>query len=134
MHQDDPDSPPARTKERESALRAEEHFQDKDRDPLQHLRQEAPAAIDPEVADRAETRRMWQQASKFGFIGIEFGIATTIGYLIGRWLDGKFDTTPWLSLFFALCGIAAATRDLIRMAGAAQREESRREQRNHQDL
>lgn len=35
-----------------------------------------------------------------------------IGLAIGRWLDGKFDTSPWLMLIFMVLGIAAGFRNL----------------------
>lgn len=130
MHRDDSDSPPPTTAVREPAPKGE---YDEQADPLQHLRR-PPEARDPEAEDRAEVQRMWQQAGKFGFIGIEFGVATAIGYFIGRWLDVKFGTGPWLSMTFALCGVAAASIDLVRMVRRAQREEAQREQRNHPDV
>ena len=35
-----------------------------------------------------------------------------IGLGIGVWLDGKFDTSPWLTLIFLGFGIAAAYRNI----------------------
>jgi len=35
-----------------------------------------------------------------------------LGALIGHYLDGKFDTKPWLFLIFLGFGIAAAFRSL----------------------
>jgi len=79
--------------------------------------------VKEEASNESETRRMWRQAGQFGFIGIEFGVATAIGFFVGEWLDGKLDTKPWLSLIFALFGIAAASRDLYSMVKRAQRED-----------
>jgi len=73
--------------------------------------------------DREDVRKMWARAADFGFIGIEFGIATAIGYFAGRWLDARFDTAPWLAMFLALCGIAAASMDLVRLVRRAREED-----------
>ncbi|MBM4386644.1 MAG: AtpZ/AtpI family protein [Deltaproteobacteria bacterium] len=54
-------------------------------------------------------------------VGIEMGLAIFIGYLIGDYLDGRFDTFPYLTLFFLLIGIGAAFRGLIRAANRARR-------------
>ncbi|MDX9719566.1 MAG: AtpZ/AtpI family protein [Myxococcota bacterium] len=75
-----------------------------------------------QAAERAERRRMWRQAGQFGSIGIEFVVATAIGFLAGRWLDRWWGTWPWMALFLTLCGIAAASRDLFLLARKAKRE------------
>lgn len=36
--------------------------------------------------------------------------AVALGYFGGRWLDGKFDTEPWLSVAGFLLGIAAGIK------------------------
>lgn len=84
---------------------------------------DADLVVEKDEASESESRRMWRQAGQFGFIGIEFGVATAIGFFVGEWLDGKLDTKPWLSLIFALLGIAAASRDLYSMVKRAQRED-----------
>ena len=56
------------------------------------------------------------EALKRGSIGIEMGVSVLIGFLIGRWIDGKFGTQPWLTLVFTLLGVAAGFRSLNRLA------------------
>ena len=43
------------------------------------------------------------------------GIAPLVGFGIGWWLDGRFDTSPWLSLVGLLAGIGAAFKALVRL-------------------
>ena len=45
----------------------------------------------------------------FGFVGIGSYLATTIVglTLIGRWLDGRFDTAPLLTMVFLALGLLA---------------------------
>lgn len=85
--------------------------------------EEAKASRRDDKDEVGQPRWMVRRAADFSFIGIEFGIATAIGYFLGRWLDGKFDTSPWLTMFFALCGIAAASIDLYKLVRRAQRED-----------
>lgn len=45
-------------------------------------------------------------------VGITLVAATVIGYYAGHYLDGLFNTTPWLTLGFLLLGIAAGFKNL----------------------
>ncbi|MCX8084367.1 MAG: AtpZ/AtpI family protein [Calditerrivibrio sp.] len=54
--------------------------------------------------------RYWLNA---GSIGISFVSAIAIGTLIGYYLDKKFETRPYLTLFFMVMGIAAGFKNMI---------------------
>ena len=73
-------------------------------------------AIDP------DTQRMFRAALRYSAVGLERGVAVAGGYLLGLWLDGKFDTEPWISLGGLLLGSATGFRGLIRVAQEASRE------------
>lgn len=64
-----------------------------------------------------------KQAVRLGSVGIELAVSTVIGWLIGRWLDGKLSTGPWLSIVFLLLGVAAGFRSLF-LAAKKQSEQS----------
>ena len=51
---------------------------------------------------------MWNSPA-FGLVGIGFQLATSIVFmtLLGRWLDGKFETAPLLTVVFLFLGLAA---------------------------
>ncbi|RMH42474.1 MAG: AtpZ/AtpI family protein [Deltaproteobacteria bacterium] len=51
------------------------------------------------------------------------GIAVAIGWWIGRWLDDRFGTTPWLMVLFVLFGVGAAFKAVIRTAQDIQRHQ-----------
>jgi ATP synthase protein I len=51
------------------------------------------------------------QAVSLGFL---FPVAIAVGFFLGRWLDGKFHTTPWLTIVLTVLGIAAAFLNLFR--------------------
>lgn len=48
----------------------------------------------------------------FSSLGLQVALSIFIGYGVGRYLDGKFNTTPWLTLIFFVLGVAAAIRNL----------------------
>lgn len=39
-------------------------------------------------------------------LGLQLAISVVVFLFLGRWLDQKFDTTPWLTLGGAAIGIA----------------------------
>lgn len=47
---------------------------------------------------------------------LELGLSVAIGAGIGYWLDSVFQTAPWLTLFWLLCGVIAGFRSLLRVA------------------
>jgi ATP synthase protein I len=60
-------------------------------------------------------KRDWRyikELSYFGSLGLQVALAIFIGYGIGRYLDVKFDTGPWMTVIFFLLGIAAAARNI----------------------
>ncbi len=38
------------------------------------------------------------------------------GYLVGTWLDGVFETTPWLTVLYLCLGLVAAGRSVWRVS------------------
>ena len=60
--------------------------------------------------------RLWLDVS---IVGIQFPVAIGLGYLFGRWLDGLLNTKPWLTMTFALFGIAAGFVNLFRITAQA---------------
>jgi F0F1-type ATP synthase assembly protein I len=76
---------------------------------------------EPEPSRKPGKMSGWMSAATYASIGIEMGLSVVIGYLIGSWLDGRYGTEPWLTLFFLLCGVAAAFRAVFRVGRAARR-------------
>ena len=58
-----------------------------------------------------------RQLARLSTIGISLVAATAIGLLIGYGLDWFFGTKPWLTMVFALFGIAAGFLNLFRDVG-----------------
>ena len=57
-------------------------------------------------------RKLLRVLGALSTVGITLVVATVIGYLIGHYLDGRYGTTPWLTLVFLLLGIAAGFKNL----------------------
>ena len=49
-------------------------------------------------------------------VGMEMAVATLIGWGIGYWLDGKYDTGPYLMIVGLFFGVAAGFNGLMRTA------------------
>jgi ATP synthase protein I len=64
--------------------------------------------------------RLWLDVS---VVGIQFPVAIGIGFLAGRWLDAQLNTKPWLTIIFALFGIAAGFVNLFRITAQAEQAE-----------
>jgi ATP synthase protein I len=64
--------------------------------------------------------RLWLDVS---IVGIQFPVAIAIGYFSGRWLDSQLSTKPWLTIIFALFGIAAGFINLFRITAQAEQAE-----------
>ena len=64
--------------------------------------------------------RLWLDVS---IVGIQFPVAIAIGYFFGRGLDGLLNTKPWMTIVFALFGIAAGFINLFRITAQAERAE-----------
>jgi ATP synthase protein I len=60
-------------------------------------------------------KRDWRyikELSYYGSLGLQVALAIFIGYWIGRYLDMKFGTGPWMTIVFFLLGVAAAVRNI----------------------
>ena len=64
--------------------------------------------------------RVWLDVS---IVGIQFPVAIALGYFFGRWLDGLLNTDRWMTIIFALFGIAAGFVNLFRITAQASRAE-----------
>ncbi len=66
-------------------------------------------------------RRLIRVVGVLSTVGIAMVAATVIGLYIGRWLDGYFGTSPWLTAVCLLLGIIAGFRNLYQTARHAQK-------------
>lgn len=64
----------------------------------------------------------WKGVGTYGTVGLELALSIFLGLFVGQWLDGKFDTAPWLTILGVGYGVAAGVRALYRAAKQATRE------------
>ena len=73
------------------------------------------AILDLVVASPDDDRkRTDQSALRYAGAGLEFCVTVALLTLLGVWLDGRFGTSPLLTLVLAFVGFAAATWALVR--------------------
>ena len=69
------------------------------------------------------------KAAGWGYstVGFELVLSIGLGYFVGRWLDGKFDTAPILQLigfaFGCFAGFRAIYRAAKKMNAAAEKDD-----------
>jgi ATP synthase protein I len=69
---------------------------------------------------------MLKAASRYSYVGIFFGVAIAMGFGAGNWLDGRYKTAPYLTIFGLLIGVAAGFKELYRVSRQALKDEQRR--------
>jgi ATP synthase protein I len=52
----------------------------------------------------------------FTQVGVVIAACVLIGVFLGKFLDARFGTYPWLLLAFSFLGVAAAFREIFAMA------------------
>jgi len=69
---------------------------------------------------------MLKQSGRFAAVGLEMGIAIGLGLLIGRYLDGRFGTSPilfWVGLSLGLGAAVKAVYDAAKQARKAMEDD-----------
>lgn len=69
--------------------------------------------------------RDYKAIGRYGTVGIELFLSIVVGYLAGRWADGKLGTHGWLTVAGVAVGVYAGFRALFKAAKTAQREMER---------
>jgi ATP synthase protein I len=61
---------------------------------------------------KKETRRYIRELAYFSTIGLSVALSIFIGLAIGLYLDGRWGTSPWMTLSFIVLGILAGFRNI----------------------
>jgi ATP synthase protein I len=48
----------------------------------------------------------------FSSLGLQVALSIFLGFGLGRYLDGRLKTGPWLTIVFFIVGVAAAARNI----------------------
>lgn len=62
-----------------------------------------------------------------GTLGLEVALSIMLGLFGGQWLDGRYDTAPWLTLVGSAFGLTAAIRAILRQMRLMKKEADREE-------
>jgi len=62
-----------------------------------------------------------------GTLGLEVALSIVVGLFGGQWLDGRFETSPWLTLVGSGFGLAAAIRAIARQMRIMKKEAAKEE-------
>ena len=64
------------------------------------------------VVMKKETIQLLREYAYYSSLGLQVALAIVIGLFLGYYLDRKFETSPWLTLFGLGLGIAAGYRNI----------------------
>jgi ATP synthase protein I len=81
-----------------------------------------------------QSGRTWAQSfGPYLTMGIQLALAVVVFFFVGRWLDGKLGTAPWLMLAGLLVGIVGGLIKFLHAAVALGKEANREaeEERAH---
>jgi ATP synthase protein I len=54
------------------------------------------------------------EKTSYMMVGVQFVLAVIIGLAFGYYLDRRFDTFPWLSVFWLIIGFVAGLKNIYR--------------------
>lgn len=57
-----------------------------------------------------------REYGQFLTLGMQLAVAVVVFFFLGRWLDDRFDTSPWLTLSGAAIGITGGMIKFIKSA------------------
>jgi len=60
-----------------------------------------------------ESKRWIREIAYYSTVGLSLAFSVFIGLGLGVYLDRRFNTTPWLTLFFLGLGIIAGFRNVL---------------------
>jgi ATP synthase protein I len=63
-------------------------------------------------------------------LGLQLALTVVVFFFLGRWLDGKFGTAPWLMLAGLALGVAGGMTAFLVKAFALGREEDREQKKD----
>ncbi len=83
---------------------------------LEELEIFAPPPIEEKVVTESSQSNGWSSLAYFTQIGFTIAVSVLLGVLIGRFLDRRLGTDPWLLLLFSLLGVLVALYYIYRIS------------------
>jgi ATP synthase protein I len=75
------------------------------------------------VAENPKFKKVFTQVSRYSTVGLELGISVAIGVAAGYYCDRWLGTTPWMTIFLLLCGVAAGFKRVYLVLKSLEREQ-----------
>jgi len=79
------------------------------------------------MAQKSKTKKVFDQISRYSSVGLELGFSVAIGIVSGYYLDQWLGTSPWLTIFLLLCGVAAGFKRIYLTLKSLEREQQEQE-------
>lgn len=67
-------------------------------------------------------RNHWQGLGRYATVGLELVLSIVVGFLVGRWIDGRIHGHGWATLIGFAFGVIAGFRSLYEAAQRMGRE------------
>ena len=74
-----------------------------------------------------KTQSPWKSYGRYGTVGIELFLSIVVGFLAGRWVDGKVGGHGWFTIGGVVFGLIAGFRAMYKVAKHMLREAERDE-------
>ena len=76
----------------------------------------------------------WKAYGRYGSVGFELIVSMIVGYLFGKWLDGKVGGGGWLTGIFSIAGVYAGFRSLFKASQRMQADIEEEEKLDRGDM
>jgi ATP synthase protein I len=77
------------------------------------------------VAGNSKFKKVFDQVSRYSSVGLELGFSVAIGIVAGYYLDRWLGTSPWLTIFLLLCGVASGFKRIYQVLKSLENEQEK---------
>lgn len=75
------------------------------------------------MSEKPKFKKVFSQISRYSTVGLELGFSVAIGVTAGYYCDRWLGTTPWMTIFLLLCGVAAGFKRIYLALKSLEREQ-----------
>ena len=77
------------------------------------------------MAGNSKFKKVFDQVSRYSSVGLELGFSVAIGIVAGYYLDRWLGTSPWLTIFLLLCGVASGFKRIYQVLKSLENEQEK---------
>jgi len=82
------------------------------------------------MRETKKRRSSYRQLGILGTIPILLAVGPVVGFFIGRWLDSKLGTEPYLLILFLIFGFIASGKEIYKLIKQAEEETDKEDSDN----